>query len=83
VNVFVVNILGSFALGALVALIQLELIQIIRLSSLEVGFLGSFTTMITFAIKTVQSTDKSFVGKLSIEFAVKSDFFFLRSELQR
>lgn len=60
VGTFVVNVLGSFALGALVALFQLGVVETAWLSLFGVGYMGSFTTMSTFAIETIDLTEKSY-----------------------
>lgn len=56
----VVNALGSFALGALVALYQLGIIQTAWISLFGVGYMGSFTTMSTFSIETIDLTENSY-----------------------
>lgn len=51
---FTVNIMGSFAMGLLVALFahKLDVSQEMR-AFLAVGFLGSFTTFSTYSLETV------------------------------
>lgn len=55
-----VNILGSFLLGMLVTLFRAGVIETPWITLVGVGFLGSFTTMSTFAVETVSLSDDSF-----------------------
>ena len=54
-----VNITGSFAIGAIyVLLVEKELIHPDWRSVLMVGFLGAFTTFSTFSLETVELLEK-------------------------
>ena len=55
-----VNILGSFALGAIVTLFNLGVIDSSWITFGGIGFLGSFTTMSSFAVETMNLTEESF-----------------------
>jgi fluoride exporter len=51
---FIVNIIGSFGLGLLIALHEQELINNWLWSFLGVGFLGAFTTFSTFSYEIIK-----------------------------
>jgi len=48
-----VNVLGSFAIGALYAAIQHEAVVSVWRTGLTVGFLGALTTFSTFSLDTI------------------------------
>ena len=54
-----VNVLGSFALGAIVTLFSLGVIDSSWISFGGIGFLGSFTTMSSFAVETMNLSEES------------------------
>ena len=56
----VVNVLGSFLLGMVVTLFKAGIIETPWITLVGIGFLGSFTTMSTFAVETVSISDDSF-----------------------
>ena len=54
-----VNILGSFALGAIVTLFNLGVVDSTWITFGGIGFLGSFTTMSSFAVETMKLSEES------------------------
>ena len=60
---FVINVVGAFALGLLVALTTERLLLSPHLRiALGIGFLGSFTTFSTFAYESVKLAEDGAVG---------------------
>ncbi len=55
----VVNVIGSLLLGFLVALFRLGLLDSPTIVFVGVGFMGSFTTMSSFAVETISLSDES------------------------
>jgi len=63
----VVNITGSFVMGALYQLIEHELLDIhVHRTLLGIGFLGAFTTFSTFSLDTLLLLQQGDVLKASI-----------------
>lgn len=62
VNVLLVNIIGSFILGAFSILSLTWNIDQKYALLIAVGFCGSFTTMSTFTLETVQLIDNKQIG---------------------
>ncbi|MCG3218923.1 MAG: CrcB family protein [Candidatus Heimdallarchaeota archaeon] len=54
-----VNVLGSFALGAIVTLFNLGVIDSSWITFGGIGFLGSFTTMSSFTVETMKLSEES------------------------
>jgi CrcB protein len=54
-----VNVLGSFALGAIVTLFSLGVIDSSWISFGGIGILGSFTTMSSFTVETMKLSEDS------------------------
>ncbi len=54
-----VNVVGSFLLGIVVTLFKLGLMDSQTIVFLGVGFMGSFTTMSSFAVETLSLSDES------------------------
>ena len=54
-----VNVLGSFLLGALVVTYQLGALDTVWVQLIGIGFLGSFTTMSSFVVETVNLNDEA------------------------
>ena len=61
----IVNVIGSFALGAIITLYTLEIIESTLIPLLGIGIMGSFTTMSSFAVETMTLSDES-LGLASI-----------------
>ncbi len=55
----VVNVVGSFLLGFLVAMFRLGVLDSPTIIFLGVGFMGSFTTMSSFAVETISLGDEA------------------------
>lgn len=55
----IVNVIGSFLLGALVMMFRLEIVDIGFMSFAGIGFLGSYTTMSSFAVDTITLGENS------------------------
>ncbi len=55
----VVNVAGSFLLGFFVAMFRLGLLDSPTIVFVGVGFMGSFTTMSSFAVETISLSDES------------------------
>ena len=64
-STLVVNVVGSFALGVLVAWGATRLSPEV-LSVLSVGFLGGFTTFSTFALEAVTLSDDGRLGTAAV-----------------
>ena len=54
-----VNVLGSFALGVIVTLFNLGIIDSSWITFGGIGFLGSFTTMSSFTVETMKLSEES------------------------
>jgi CrcB protein len=53
IGTLVVNVTGGFALGAVFALLNLQVIDATWIPLIGTGFMGSFTTMSSFAVETL------------------------------
>jgi CrcB protein len=66
INVLIVNIIGSFILGAFAVLSVVWNLDSKYSLLLAVGFCGSLTTMSSFALETTRMLDERFLGRMAI-----------------
>jgi CrcB protein len=64
------NLLGSFALGVVTALVAASLLGEQQALLLGVGLLGSFTTLSTFSVETAQMVDDGRYSSLGLYIGV-------------
>lgn len=61
-----INVLGSFALGLVIALLAGQPLGAVLRPALTVGLLGGFTTFSAFSIEVVTLTEDGLVGRAAI-----------------
>lgn len=83
IGTLVVNVIGSFALGAVFALLNLQVIEAAWIPLIGTGFMGSFTTMSAFAVETLDLSSSNSLELALINFLLMMGLVFVGAILGR
>ncbi|MCK4847619.1 MAG: CrcB family protein [Candidatus Heimdallarchaeota archaeon] len=83
IGTLVVNVIGSFALGAVFALLNLQAIDATWIPLIGTGFMGSFTTMSSFAVETLDLSASNSLELALINFLLMMGLVFVGAFLGR